>query len=89
MYTNPNYAGGPGLFTENNFYCRSGGSAIGSVRNVGHPTDISISTIALFESPVLSGNMSQYTSNVPNYDGTFCSFSLTPPGIATFDTQTN
>ena len=57
-----------------------------SVRSVGHASDISISTISLFGSIDLVGNMTQYTSNVPNYAGTFSSFVVTPPGLATFYT---
>ena len=33
--------------------------------------------------------MTQYSSNVANYAGTFSSFVVTPPGLATFYTQPN
>ena len=83
----PNYGANPVLFPQNDFYCR-GDSYVRSVRSVGHPTNISISTISLFEEERLVGNMTQFSTNVPNYNGTFSSFVVTPPGEATFYTAT-
>ena len=83
-----NYGGSPFVFHQNNFHCRSD-FWVESVRSVGDPNDISISTISLFWFNSFTGNMSQYSSNVPNYAGTFSSFIITPPGEATFYTLTN
>ena len=77
------------IFSENKFTCGNGFDYGRSVRSVGHPSDISISTISLFGETYLKGNMSQYTSNVPNYAGTFSSIVVTPPGVATIYTQPN
>ena len=88
-YESPNYTNGIGNFPNNDFTCESRPAYIGSVRNAGHATDISISTISLFDGLDFNGNMTQYTSNVANYDGTFSSFIITPPGVATFYTETN
>ena len=89
-YSSPsNYETYASIFYENNFTCKSGDAYDGSVTNVGHPTDISISTIALFESINLTGNMTQHTSNVESYAGNFSSFVVTPPGLATFYTRPN
>ena len=82
-HTEANYGGLPRVFPQNTFYCRSDYDVV-SVRNVGHPTDTSISTISLFEPMSMKGNTSQYTSNVPNFRGTFSSFVITPLGEATF-----
>ena len=87
-YILENYFGSSIVFYQNNFYCRSD-SAVRSVRHVGHPSDISISTISLFGETRYNGNMTQHTSDVPNYAGTFSSFVVTPPGLATFYTQPN
>ena len=82
-YTSSDYDGNPNIFPENNFTCSSA-YPDGSVRNLGHSSDTSISTISLLESIFLRGDMSQYTTNVPNYAGNFSSFVITPPGEATF-----
>ena len=91
MYSSPNYTVGEGygIYPDNDFRCESRVAYDGSVRNVGHPSDISIPTISLFESTRLEGTMTQYTSNVGNYSGTFSSFVITPPGEATFYTKAN
>ena len=87
-YNSANYGGGAYFFNENNFNCGSGSEA-GSVRSVGHGTDTSISTIALFGETNLEGDMSQYSTDVPEYAGKFSSVVITPPGEATFYIQNN
>ena len=88
VYEGPNYTAGGNIYTRPTSYCRSTGLH-GSVRNLGHPTDISISTISLLGSTVLCGNITQYTTDVPDYNGAFSSFVITSPGEATFYTQPN
>ena len=62
---------------------------VGSVRNVAHAADLSISTISLFGGENFEANITQYSTNVPNYNGKFSSVVVTPPGTATFYTQPN
>ena len=87
-HTEPNYLDVPLVYHESEIVCRSD-SSVKSVRNVGHPSDITISTVSLFGSTYLSGNMSQVSANVPSYSGTFSSFVTTPPGAVTFYTLPN
>ena len=88
VYDDSNYSGYANLFSESNISCLQL-SREGSVRNVGHPTDVSISTLSLFGSTLLTSNMTQYTTNVPNYNGQFSSFLVTLPGEVTIYTAPN
>ena len=86
----PHYNGPVFLLLQNNFNCGTSSLWPVAVRNVGHASDISISTISLFGSEYFRGNdMTQYSTNVPNHSGAFSSFIVTPPGEATFYTAPN
>ena len=45
--------------------------------------------MAFFELRGMSGDMAQFSTNVPNYSGKSTSFVITPPGVATIYTQIN
>ena len=82
----PDYGVDGYVFPNNEFSCTiiGGYYTSSSMRSVGHPSDISISTISLFQDVNLISNMTQFSTNVPNYNGNFSSFIVTPPGEATF-----
>ena len=83
-----NYTGPVNPLLFNNFNCDIAYGPL-SLRNVGHEYDISTSTISLFGSTYLSGNMTQYSTDVPNFAGAFSSVAVTQPAEATFYTVPN